>query len=54
MDVSTTTLLFWGELGVAIGGFLPSFEFEVAFSLQPKLQQRKKQAFSVLPAFTGR
>jgi hypothetical protein len=50
MEVSTTTSLFWSELGVAIGGLPPSFESEVAFTLQPKLQQRKKQAFLVPPA----
>jgi hypothetical protein len=49
MEVSTTTSLFWSELGVAIGGLPPSFESEVAFTLQPKLQQRKKQAFLVPP-----
>jgi len=53
MVVSTTTSLFRSELGVAIGGLPPSSKCEVAFTLQPKLQQRKKQAFSVPPAFIG-
>jgi len=53
MEVSTTTSLFWSELGVAIGGQPPSFESEVAFTVQPKLQQRKKQAFPVPPAHIG-
>ena len=53
MVVSTTTSLFVSELGVAIGGLPPSSESEVAFTLRPKLQQRKKQAFFVPPAFIG-